>query len=385
MTTVSANTFEMLFPHRICINLDRRSDRWANCQREFERHGISVRRQSARDGLTMEIPSEWRFGACAYGCAASHVEAVREAHAQGCKSLLIFEDDFELHAGFRELFERFAAELPARWDAILFGGIHREDPIPVSPHLARIVSSYSTFAYALNHTIFDAWLEQNGQFAGPTDEVNKTLQQQFAFYCSVPPLAWVAQDYSDILGAEVNHWWVREGFAIDGSLSREMALQTGVLVVPPRGRPSPAAEIVECLLRLMRWIFPKVACCTEHCAGERSLRTAELILGAEWTYWIIAESDLYVDTWELKASLLKVRDHDLVAPLHAPLPLVPEDTARVLNGDLGPVDTRPYPRVPAAPGFPGFAILRTAARHRLRASEEVRVFHSPSRVFLLSL
>jgi hypothetical protein len=87
------------------------------------------------------------------------VEAVCEARAQGWESLLIFEDDFELHDGFREFFERFAAELPARWDAILFGGIHREDPIPVSPHVARIASCNSTFAYALNHTIFDAWLE----------------------------------------------------------------------------------------------------------------------------------------------------------------------------------------------------------------------------------
>jgi hypothetical protein len=333
----------------------------------------------------MEMPPHWRFSREAYGCAVSHLEAVREARVLGYESLLMFEDDVELHANFRGLFERFAAELPAQWDAILFGGIHREDPCSISAHVARIVRCNSTFAYALNRSIFDAWLEQNEQFALPIDEVNKTLQTQFAFYCSIPPLAWVTRDYSDILGAEVNHWWVREGFAVDGSLSRETAFQTGVLVVPPRNRPAPAAAVLECILERMSRIFPKVVYCPEGCADEQILATGDRFLGNECSYWITAESDLYVTTWELKASLLKCREYDMVAPLDAPLPLTAADTARILNGDLGPVDTTPYPRVPAAGGFPGFAILRSAALDRLGAFDRVRVFHSPSRVFRLSL
>jgi hypothetical protein len=373
-----------MFPHRICINLDRRSDRWANCLRQFESHGISVRRQSARDGLTLQTPAHWRFGQGAYGCALSHIEAVREARDRGYESLLVFEDDVVLHADFRALFGRFANELPSRWDAILLGSIHHEEPSLVSQHVARITSSYSTFAYALNRSIFDTWLERNEKFTLPVDNVNMTLQEEFAFYCSLPPLAWVTQDYSDIEDAEVNHWWVRDGLAVDGSQSRETVARTGVVVVPPRDRPAPTAKIFDFVLDELRQTFPTVTYCAEGWTDDRILPASTRFPGAECDYWVVTESDLYVPAWELKASLLKCREYDMVAPLHAPLRLTATDTARVLDPNLDPVDTTRYSRARPEPGFPGFSILRTATLGRLKASAPERVFYSPSRVFRLS-
>jgi glycosyl transferase family 25 len=375
---------ESMFSHRVCINLDRRPDRWGKCSSEFARHGLCVSRIPARDGQELRVPSTWRYGPGAYGCALSHLDAVSEARDRGYRSVLVFEDDVELHEEFVSLFEQFASELPTDWDAAFLGGIHREDPLPVSPHVSRIVSSNSTFAYALNHTIYDAWLERNRQFTAPVDEVNKTLQRDFAFYCSVPPLAWVTEGYSDILGAEVNHWWIREGLTIDGCLSRDTISRTGVLVLPPGGS-APAQEVTACMLDRLRRIFPEVVTASDRYEDDWIRNRGVELLSDKHEYWIVTDADLYVPTWELKASLLKCRDADMVVPLHEPIRLTAADTARAMNGDLGPVDTTPYARVPLQPGFDGFAIIRTASLARLRDSASLRIFHSPSRVWRLSL
>lgn len=48
------------FPHKLCISLDRRPERWREMQRKFEQHGIhSVRRFSALDGENLKLPAKW--------------------------------------------------------------------------------------------------------------------------------------------------------------------------------------------------------------------------------------------------------------------------------------------------------------------------------------
>jgi hypothetical protein len=50
------NTF---FPYTVCINLDRRLDRWAHMEAQFAQHHIGpVIRLSALDGETVPIPSD---------------------------------------------------------------------------------------------------------------------------------------------------------------------------------------------------------------------------------------------------------------------------------------------------------------------------------------
>ncbi len=83
-----------LFPHKFCINLDRRPDRWERMQEEFARHGIDgVQRFSAVDGSAVVLPPHWRHTAGAYGCLLSHVAVIEEARALNAESVLIFEDD----------------------------------------------------------------------------------------------------------------------------------------------------------------------------------------------------------------------------------------------------------------------------------------------------
>src|SRR6185436_5770694 len=83
-----------LFPHKVCINLDRRFERWEQMQNKFEQHGMqSVQRFAAVDGDTSTTPPHSDGTPSANGCLLSHLEVVREARRLGLSNVLIFEDD----------------------------------------------------------------------------------------------------------------------------------------------------------------------------------------------------------------------------------------------------------------------------------------------------
>src|SRR5437763_14735374 len=88
---------ETCFPHRICINLARRPDRWARMQAQFQQHQIMVVSWNVTDGAGLAMPAGCRHAAGAYGCSETHVGAVREASLKKSESLLTFDDDVEFH------------------------------------------------------------------------------------------------------------------------------------------------------------------------------------------------------------------------------------------------------------------------------------------------
>lgn len=402
------------FPHRICINLGRRPDRWAMAQAQFQQHQFEVARWNAVDGATSQIPPDWRYSPGAYGCTTSHLEAVREARARRLESLLIFEDDVELHPGLRSLFPGFMAQVPGDWDAIYFGGIHRLQPAAAAPNVVRLVETNSTYAYALRRTVFDAFLSINERSHAPVDETAKILQKQFKFYCFWPHLAWVSRDFSDVLGAEVNHWWLRDGLVTESAATKSLAAQTCALLLPPSRRGPLETAVVEFTSRGIFRLFPEVAVVaergktnsfdsarlprncrlcpvsTEVLANPVELMRAALdSLPSECSYLFLCEADVFVPQWELRASLLKCLQYEIVEPGEEPVQLTMEETQKALQSSGEKVDTRFYPRQPSSSPLPGFVI---ASRRAIQDSTAwsgagllgARTFRSPSRVLRLS-
>jgi GR25 family glycosyltransferase involved in LPS biosynthesis len=231
----------------VCINLDRRPDRWERVQQEFARHGIGgVRRFPAIDGNALEVPTHWPDTRGAYGCLLSHLQVVREARARGLPNILIFEDDVTFDPGFRQNIHAFCEELPSDWDMVFFGAFHRHDPMPVSGRIGRITHANSTYAYALNHTIFDEFIDSNSRATLAVDENNVHLQAQFDCYAFIPNLAWVEPLYSDTQEGMCNHWYLRESLVLRGRLIGELIPQT-LLVIAYDNRT--ANSIVEENLR----------------------------------------------------------------------------------------------------------------------------------------
>src|ERR1700686_380480 len=99
--------FREMFPHRVCINLDRRPERWERMRERFAKVGLgSVERVAAVDGGKLAVPAAWPESAGAYGCLQSHLAVVRQARAQNRESVLIIRDDGLFADGFYEEFER---------------------------------------------------------------------------------------------------------------------------------------------------------------------------------------------------------------------------------------------------------------------------------------
>jgi glycosyl transferase, family 25 len=73
-----------------CINLASRPDRWREAQFGFEKMGI-LNRVERFDALVGQGRNA--FDSAEIGCRMSHYAIVRQAKADGCKNVLIFEDD----------------------------------------------------------------------------------------------------------------------------------------------------------------------------------------------------------------------------------------------------------------------------------------------------
>src|SRR6266436_1644423 len=120
---------DQVFPYKVCINLDRRPERWQHMRRKFDQHGIrSVRRFSALDGDDMKLPANWVHTPGAYGCLLSHIQVVREAQRLGVSSVLIFEDDVVFDDQFEKKFGACIEQLPPDWYMLFFGALHKDEP-----------------------------------------------------------------------------------------------------------------------------------------------------------------------------------------------------------------------------------------------------------------
>lgn len=394
---------EACFPHRICINLARRPDRWTRVQAQFRQHQIEVSRWNAVDGAAVQVPPQWRYSSGAYGCTVSHLDAVRHARTNNYESLIIFEDDVELHSKFRVLFSEFMAQLPARWDGLYFGGIHRSDPEFLAENVVRLRETNSTYAYILRNQVFDAFIALNEKLQSPVDETMKVLQAEFNFYCFLPHLAWVARDYSDVLGAEVNHWWLQGGFVLDGTKIEAQANETGGLILPSRQPIRFRRDVLELILPPICSVLPEVIImassadrdalaamqmpdnCRIICCGQEPVSYDPWDLVRDSVGWFRSDcryifacaADTYISNWELLAALHQCHNHDLVIPGEAPVDLTAEDTRKALGQGAEKVDTRFYPRHPSSEPLSGLFI---ASRGSLTGEpQRSKAFRYPSR------
>lgn len=138
----------------VCINLDRRPDRWVRMYRRFEALGIAerVRRVSA-----VETPDNHHIG-----CALSHRRVIEQARRQGWNSVLVFEDDVLFLQGTIWLLRRAMAELNRQpWTICYLGGIDWGRTFPRldgCTHLERVHHVTTTHALAYHHSIYDRLL-----------------------------------------------------------------------------------------------------------------------------------------------------------------------------------------------------------------------------------
>lgn len=352
--------FNEFFPHKVCINLDKRKDRWDRMQDRFAQHGIeSVVRFPAFDGKRLEIPSIWDDFPGAYGCLRSHLAVVEQARQESRQSVMIFEDDAVLDPQFNARFSDYIGQLPENWDMLFFGGIHGEPFSRISRNVMRIRHSLSTYAYALKQTIYDAFIELNRQALTVLDENTRALQKQFNCYCFMPHLAWVEEDYSDVRNETSNLWWLSESLVLWGT-EVDRILKKTAAVISFRRKGSASLKNITFIARYITEQLPSVAMLVVEQGEEPALTSSDLPdqcqlrflkdagdhlqnhafnLGFEVfksikDFFIFLDGDVFLTREDIKANLLKCREYDFVTLFNRICDLNEHDSLRILNNDL---------------------------------------------------
>jgi hypothetical protein len=139
----------------LCINLDRRPERWEAFKRNCPIRG--VHRFPAINGRAVRPPAWWRQGGGAWGCMLSHIRILEQALADGLDRgggvLLVLEDDALFPPDFAERAARFIRALPDDWEQAYLGGQHRglrvRQPQRVNDEVVRPFMVNRTQAYAV--------------------------------------------------------------------------------------------------------------------------------------------------------------------------------------------------------------------------------------------
>lgn len=101
-----------------CINLDRRTDRWDNIQKQAEHLGLNITRFSAIEAKDPKFNKRPN----AEGCRLSHYNCLKMAHKQNLDRIIILEDDAVFHKDFNALVKKYVNILDEHYpDWVLFG------------------------------------------------------------------------------------------------------------------------------------------------------------------------------------------------------------------------------------------------------------------------
>ena len=346
------------FTHKVCLNLDRRPEKWVRMKERFAKHKITgVVRFSAVDGERLSIPPGWHGSAGAYGCLQSNLSIIQRAREARWPEVLIFEDDVVFDEELNKKFPEFIAQLPPDWDMVYFGCMHRSEPVRVCENLVKASYSTSTYAYAVRDTVYSAFLDMHSPSQRPIDVNNRLLQERFNCYCFFPNLAWVESGHSDTHGRAVNPWWLKESLVLVGPEMDLMQRRT-LLVIPHRDR-TPERLGVRNLLHVLNaytsllqgvsiavveqdQTLSLASGLPEYCCDYIPIRDGEPLnrgrcfneavrrLGADKDFYIFADRDILMG-WEVKANLRKCLSYDFVSSFNQLIDLSDEDTDRIVS------------------------------------------------------
>jgi GR25 family glycosyltransferase involved in LPS biosynthesis len=426
-TSRSSGDINERFPHKACINLDRDLDCWQRLQADLTRHDIrGVRRFSAVDGSRLELPAGWRLSAGAYGCLLSHLQLVRDARDRGLPSLLILEDDVQFDPCFSEKFRAFAKDLPSDWDMVFLGALHRDDPVPVTENVVRIRQAYSTYAYALRASIFDAFIAINEGSPRAVDVNNGLLQSNHRCYGFARNLAWVESRYSHVQERMADHWYLRESVVPLGrQMDRILARTVVIIAHRPTGAGPRKGQNVRFLAHFYAEFLPGVRTCVVEQGARGTLGPSDLPAGTSHLllrdegpfdrtrcfaaglaqapdycdFVILSDDDIFMDALSIRSNLRMCERYDCATGFGRRVDLAEADAELVRRNKFAKgIDSSTYGRPEAGPPFSHYGLFR---RDMLRArgcrlgdllagrigdstrDPPLRVFHSPNTVLRL--
>lgn len=176
------------FDRIVCVNLDKRVDRWERCSELFSSSGIHVDRISAIE----DAEKPWN------GLRHTIIKIFSDAMRDHVERLLILEDDIEWNESFPIQFKENYDHLPLNWDMFYFSAAHQYWPNVFSDKLFKLRWSTAAHAIGFNHKCFSRIHEILSSREEAIDVIYSSLQSELNAYCCIDPIAWQRKGYSDI-------------------------------------------------------------------------------------------------------------------------------------------------------------------------------------------
>ncbi len=183
------NPFDF-FDFIVCINLERRKDRWEESLIEFSKIGIYVARFNA---IESSNPS--------FGNHLSHASILKFAKEKKLNNILIFEDDVEFFPDAVKNLSNSIKELPENWDMFYLGAnLDIYKAYKITPHIAKLTGAFSTHAYAVKNTLFDKLININMDISTVHNDVSyaNLIHPNYNCYLTLPLVAGQRESFSDI-------------------------------------------------------------------------------------------------------------------------------------------------------------------------------------------
>lgn len=181
-------TLNSFFDRIYCINLDKRTDRWIECEKLFKEFSVDATRVSAIGDSN--VPWD--------GLRRTVIGIFEKAVEEKVGNMLILEDDIDWTTESISGFTACVRALPEDWDMFYFSAAHQYWPAKVNDDLFRLSWSTAAHAVGFNPKSFDKVLQSLRANYKAIDVTYSDLQKSLNAYCSVNPLAWQRRDYSDI-------------------------------------------------------------------------------------------------------------------------------------------------------------------------------------------
>lgn len=202
-------TINDIVDNAYCINLDRRSDRWASVKKQFEDNNLIVKRFPAFDGNSIDdFPLMSRGKA---GCLKSHLEVLKKAQSDELSCVAIFEDDAFFVPDFEKKFDAFYPQVPEDWQLLYLatnrlGGRYEK----VSENIFKVKDTYMAHALLIKSTAINTAIDIMNGGAMEADVCYALVQNIFPSYCFTPILAGQVAGFSDIENCDVDYNHVYE-------------------------------------------------------------------------------------------------------------------------------------------------------------------------------
>lgn len=214
-----------------CINLDRRKDRWQECEKLFEKHNLKVERVSAIDwkDINWIDPKLGEKYKANVANLMSVIRMIRLAGSKQNKKILLLEDDVDFIDNINEKFADQIQYVPINWGFMYLGGNHEGGHIDVmfdtgelSP-IIKCIRTYALHAFAftdrtapllwreLSRVLFHIRNNPNEKYRDVVcaDYWIGEMQSNTPTYSFRQPMAWQRNDYSDIEQQNSNYEWLK--------------------------------------------------------------------------------------------------------------------------------------------------------------------------------